>query len=194
MTDNLDDTRIAELEAETGLDLSGDEAPSALPPSEAAISLAGEAAPTADSRAIVRADEAAVSSIRELLDERDRRIELERRIREVEARLTPPPPQEQPYQPDPFIDPSAFAPASRGGSARSEARGRIANLATLVVTATDGAMSRVRMQLDIDRLSPGSPSAAGSPEPQTTCRHVLPELHRRSIRGRWRGDRWRQSP
>jgi hypothetical protein len=31
MTDNLDDTRIAELEAETGLDLSGDEAPSALP-------------------------------------------------------------------------------------------------------------------------------------------------------------------
>ena len=103
MTDNLDDTRIAELEAETGLDLSGDEAPSALPPSEAAISLAGEAAPTADSRAIVRADEAAVSSIRELLDERDRRIELERRIREVEARLTPQPPQEQPYQPDPFI-------------------------------------------------------------------------------------------
>ena len=95
--------------------------------------------------------------IRELLDARDRRIELGRRIREVEARLTPQPPQEQPYQPDPFIDPSAFAPASRGGSARSEARGRIANLATLVVTATDGAMSRVRMQLDIDRLSPGSP-------------------------------------
>jgi len=78
MTDNLDDTRIAELEAETGMDLSGDEAPSALPPSEAAISLAGEAAPTADSRAIVRADEAAGCSIRELLDERDRRIELER--------------------------------------------------------------------------------------------------------------------
>jgi hypothetical protein len=112
-SDDLD-TKIASLEADLGMDLSaldanpglnlGEEAPDAEPPAEAVpADVPGAAPPVADSP---RAESAA-GTIREYLDERDRRIDLQRRVREAEARLTP---QQQPqYQPDPFMDPDGYA-------------------------------------------------------------------------------------
>jgi hypothetical protein len=105
MTDDLD-AKIATIEAELGLDLSGtgNEVIDAELPQEAAIPPTGEAAPPA---ADSTERESAAGTIREYLDERDRRIDLERRVREAEARL----PQQQPYQPDPYMDPHGFANA-----------------------------------------------------------------------------------
>ena len=105
MIDDLDE-KIASIEAETGLDLPGDEAPSASPPPDAADALAGSAAQlVADSHL---QGETAAGILREFLDERDRRIELERKVRKAEARQ---PPQPAPYQPDPFVDAVGFANA-----------------------------------------------------------------------------------
>jgi hypothetical protein len=106
MADDDLDAKIAVLEAETGLDLSGDEALDASLPSEVADHLAGSAAPpVADSP---RAESAA-GTIREYLDERDRRIDLERRVREAEARLS-----QQP------TSATSACPKRRGGRTRRE--------------------------------------------------------------------------
>jgi hypothetical protein len=72
MSDDDLDAKIATIEAELGLDLSGtgNEVIDASPPSEAADHLAGSA-----------------GTLREYLDERDHRVDLERRVREAEARI-----------------------------------------------------------------------------------------------------------
>jgi hypothetical protein len=99
------DANIAQLESELGVDLSGtgnDAIDNAELPEEAAIASTGEAAPPAADSPL--AESAAGTSIKEYLDERDRRIELERRVREAEARMQ----QQQAYEPDPFMDPDSY--------------------------------------------------------------------------------------
>jgi hypothetical protein len=114
-SDDLD-TKIASLEADLGMDLSaldanpglnlGEEAPDASPPAEAAIPAREAAPPATDSHP---QGESAAGTIREYLDERDRRIDLQRRVQEAEARMQQ---QRTPaYDPDPFMDPHGYANA-----------------------------------------------------------------------------------
>jgi hypothetical protein len=114
MSDDNDliDSRIATIEAELGLELKGtgneaiDAEIDAELSQEAAIPTREAAPPVADSP---RAESAAGTFIKEYLDERDRRIDLQRRVQEAEARMQQ---QRAPaYDPDPFIDPHGYANA-----------------------------------------------------------------------------------
>jgi hypothetical protein len=136
---DLIDSRIATIEAELGLELKGtgneaiDAEIDAELSQEAAIPAREAAPPAADSP---RAESAAGTSIKEYLDERDRRIDLERRVRDAETQLMQRQQQQAPaYGPDPFMDPAGFANARineqlapiRAHLAQQAMRGQIAD-------------------------------------------------------------------